>query len=357
LLFFISISSHYQNGLALFSKAIGKTIIFGANSVLYAVFLVFSNLIFLAWFDLSVLGYLISIVIANTASIVFLIIIGKIPVFILPTKINLNTVKMLKYSIPLVFNSLAWMIISYSDKFMLKFLLSSSAVGIYAIAIKIPSLLSSVVNVMIQAWTITTIKYLDNGEETKVFYSRIFKYFLMSIVFIAFTLMSTLKYFMKYYVSSEYYSSYIYVPVLLVAACFLGLMNFFGSILSSNKDSKSIMLSSSVGAMINVIINFLLIPIFGIMGASIATAFSYFSIMLYRALITKSIIIINIQKKLSIFSISVLITQAVLVSRGQDSLLLTMLLFLVLILINNKTIKNLFQTLLKKGRSKEEWKQ
>ena len=57
------------------------------------------------------------------------------------------------------------------------------------------------------------------------------------------------------------------------------------------------------GAVINIILNFLLIPLVGTNGAAIATALSYLAIFIYRYYDTKRYIKIQIVKKKYLFTV------------------------------------------------------
>ena len=75
---------------------------------------------------------------------------------------------------------------------------------------------------------------------------------------------------------------------------------FLGSILVAEKDSIRIMISTIVGAVSNIILNILLIPIMSIYGAAIATLVSNFVMVLIRLIILykRKCININIPKQL-----------------------------------------------------------
>ena len=341
LFFFLSVSTLLHTAYSLFIKARGSTKLFAIDSVLYSVALVVMNILLLAIFNLGIIGYLSSILIANLISISFLMCFGKAPKFRISLRINSKLPKMLSYSIPLIFNSIAWMIISYSDRFMVNFFLSASAVGLYSVASKIPSLLTTIFNIFNQAWSISAIKQFETNTMSKSFYASVFSSYNLLIIFSANSLLWIIKSFMKIYVSPEYYIAHVYVPILLLGGCFLGVVNFFGSILASGKDSKNVMLSSLFGSLMNISLNFILIPKFGIMGAVFATAISYFAIAIYRFFVSRSIIRFDIKIYEMFFSYLLVSFQAILLSLQKDSIITFLLITIILVLINFKEIRKI----------------
>ena len=176
LLVFLIILLAYGDSYALFVKARGNIIVFALNNVIYVVMLLVTNVLFLTKLNLGAVGYLCAIIISKFFSIVFLFLFGKAPKFKVPVKLDKKLLKeMLAFSIPLIANSIFWWIISYSDKYMLAIMLDNSTVGLYTVANKIPSLVTTVVSVFIEAWTISAFKENANGDDK--FYDIVYKIF------------------------------------------------------------------------------------------------------------------------------------------------------------------------------------
>ena len=74
----------------------------------------------------------------------------------------------------------------------------------------------------------------------------------------------------------EYREVYKYTPVLVVAVLFMCLDQFLSSIYTATKHTKNSFWTSFAASMANIVLNFFLIPEWGIQGASIATFLSYY---------------------------------------------------------------------------------
>ena len=89
--------------------------------------------------------------------------------------------------------------------------------------------------------------------------------------------------FAKILFAESYFASWIYIPILAAATVFCSLDTFLGSVYQTVKRTSMSLYTSIVGGVANVVLNFLLIPSYGAIGASIATLASYFLVYVLRA--------------------------------------------------------------------------
>ena len=93
----------------------------------------------------------------------------------------------------------------------------------------------------------------------------------------------------------SYYESWKYIPILALAMTFSALVTFMGSVYLVKKKSVMSFVTAAIGAVVNVVLNFLLIPMFenSAMGAAIATFASYFVVMIIRSVNTQKYVPFN----------------------------------------------------------------
>lgn len=275
-LFFLIITSllSVRSLFSLYLKSIGKIRVYAIDSILYTLVLCISNIIFLLVIKMRLKGYLLAQIIALLFSILFIIYYGKIFKNKCIKKLDIYLLKkMLKYSIPLIANAMSWWIINSSDRYMLKYILGNESVGLYAIATKMPSLLTSITSVFYQAWLISSIVEYEK-EKDKEFYKNVFKVYLFILSIGASGILLFLKPFMKIYVGSEFVQSWKFVPVLLMASIFSTFANYFMAFYKSAMKNYREVVATGIGALTNILLNLCLIPAIGIQGACIATLFS-----------------------------------------------------------------------------------
>ena len=216
-----------RNALSIYIKAIGKTVIYTIDSVMYTLLLVVSNIVLLTVVKLGLTGYFYAIIISTVGSIIFLSIFGNVFSNCLRSKVNKDLLKeMVVFSLPMILNNVSWWIINSSDKVMIEYFISASASGIYSVASKIPSILSTLTNIFNQAWIISSVSEYDTTRDGN-FYSRIFTVFNCMLVMVASGIVLIIKPFMQIYVGTSFVESWQYVPLLLLASIFQSYTAFF----------------------------------------------------------------------------------------------------------------------------------
>lgn len=275
------------SGISLcYIRGIEKLLIFSIISIIKTLIIGIASIIFLVVFKLGINGYLLAYIIAEIATILICIFFGIKDYKIRLSRPDKKLIKqMVKFSIFLIPNALMWWIINSMDRFMIVPFFGTEANGIYAVSAKIPTILVTITSIFNQAWMYSAIKeekdkdIKNNSDYTSNIYSVLFKFITLSSTL----LIIILKPLLRIYVGKEFFSAWIYTPPLLVGSVFLTLGTFLSNEYTVHKDSKGFLRSASVGAIVNLVLNFILMPIMGVLGAAIATCISYIIVFIYRA--------------------------------------------------------------------------
>ena len=119
----------------------------------------------------GVFGYIFSIVCSDALSVVFLFIVAKLHRYICVRGFDVKLMRaMLKYSIPLIPNTILWWITNVSDRYLVADFLGEGANGLYAAAYKIPSLIMLVSGIFMDAWQISAFTEEEGRER---FYTKV----------------------------------------------------------------------------------------------------------------------------------------------------------------------------------------
>nr|WP_042199054.1 polysaccharide biosynthesis C-terminal domain-containing protein [Paenibacillus camerounensis] len=283
--------------LTQFIRAIGKIMIYSINGIMMTVITAVLNIYFLVQLKMGIPGYFISIIVANIISILYLLIRTNIAKYIDLTKINKQlVVKMLTYSIPLIPNAFIWWTMNASNRYFILFYIGASANGLFAVANKIPTLLSLLNTVFFQAWQLSAIEEYGDTEKSK-FYSNTFNYLSMTLFIGTSIILVFLKFIVSMLVSNEFYTVWEYVPFLLAGIIFSSFSGFLGTNYIAAKETKGVFKTSVLGGGVNIILNIILIPILGINGAGLSTLISFLIIWLIRVYDTRKYIKVDINKK------------------------------------------------------------
>ena len=129
-----------------------------------------ASCLFLIVFKQGIAGYFNALIIANIVSIIFLGIACGIWKDIIYTKLDMNLMRqMLTFSIPLIFNAVSWWVANSSDRLMLNYFTGAGDVGLYSVAAKIPSIITSITSIFNQAWMISSVTEYDSNNESTFF--------------------------------------------------------------------------------------------------------------------------------------------------------------------------------------------
>ncbi len=195
--------------------------------------------------------------------------------------IDLSIVKvLLKNAHLFLYYGIFMISIDLIDRFILEYFKGSAEVGIYSASYRIGIVMNLVITGFKVAWT-PFFMNLKSDESNKEIFSKVFTYFCYGglVVFLFFSLFADdlvrLNVGGYTLLNEKYWSGLVIVPYILLAYLFSGLyMNLNVASFFRNK-IRYLIISSAAGCVSNIILNFLLIPVYSMIGAAIATMLSY----------------------------------------------------------------------------------
>lgn len=318
--------------------------------------------LYLGAFKWGIYGYIMAIFTSDILSVIFMGTMIKLWKGI-DFRHGLNkktSVPMLKYCIPLIPTIILWWIINVSDQYMVTYFSGIALSGIYTAAYKIPNFVVIFASIFIDAWQLSAVDEYDNDGKSE-FFTKVFKVYSGALISAAAMLIVFSRIITGIYLGSEYYDSWKYVPILVIATTFSCFVNFYASVYMAEKKSVLSMLTAGTGAVINIVLNLILIPRFNAYGAAIATAVSFIVVFILRVINTKKYVDIKINYA-SFLSSAVLLLAMVLImvneiGGGQwPSFFISLVIGMVVILINIRSVIDIVKLLLgkflkKKGRN------
>lgn len=289
LLLYVSISS-LKTLYATFVRAMEKVRLFAINGILCTFFTLAFSVLFLLVLKMGIRGYLLSIVLADVASIVFLMFTEKLWRYF--TLLHRKSddpfdhrlaLAMLSYCIPLIPTQIMWLITNSSDSFMVTHFMSRADAGILSIAYKIPNLLTTIYMMFGQAWNMSAITENDSDERNK-FYSNVFDVNQSMLYIIAAGILLVIRPLTYVWMGEDAMSSVLYSPGLVFSTVFICFTTFMGTIYVVTKRSVNSLITSLIAGIINLSINLFLIPRIGIAAAVISTIASYIIVFIVRCI-------------------------------------------------------------------------
>ena len=273
-----------------FARAMGHVQLFALDGVLCTLLVIGFDILFLAVFRMGITGYVLANVLADGIAALFVFLHAKQWRYVrLSALSKADASRMLRYSAPLVPSNLCSWVINISDRYLIALLAGSAANGIYAIGNKVPNILITISGLFSSAWQISALAEQPKAEKER-FFSNVFSVY-SSIAFVAASgVILTAQISTRLLAAPEYYGAWRYVPVLTLATTFACLGTFLSSIYMVEQRSSATLLTTMLGAAVNVVGNFFLIQLWGPMGAAISTLLSYMLVFGVRAVHTRTML-------------------------------------------------------------------
>lgn len=305
----------FYNSTSMFCRGIDKVGVLVGSSIINSVVTLGSNILFLVVFRWRLTGYLAANTLGVLAAGAYCFFGARLYKYIhvqVPGKVIWE---MVGFSVPILFGSIAWWVNSASDRFALSLMAGTAVSGLYAVAYKIPTLLTAMQNILGQAWSISAVKEFDK-DDSDGFMSNMYTLMNFAMVAVSSAIMVVCIPAAKILYQKEFFHAWVYVPPLLLSVLCNAMTHFIGSIFVAVKDTKALSVSTIVGAAVNIVCNFLFIWLWGAYGAALATLLGYGVSLAMRHLYLRKHIRMHINWKRDGFAYGLLLAQMAAASLG-----------------------------------------
>ena len=262
------------------SRGLGKIKLYSISNFILGISTIILNIVFILALKAGAEGLLWANTIANAFTAIVIFGILKLPKYI--GKIDKPLMKdMIKYSVPLVPNSISWSIINMSDRIILTQMVSSAANGIYAMANKFPNIINVLYGYFYTAWKESAAKIVKD-ENKNQYYNSIYhdaKRFLYAVTI---CLIAVMPFAFPIFINEAYDEAYIYIPIVMIATYYSNLSSFYGGIFSAYKDTKIMGTTTIVAAVINLVVDLIFVNTFKIYAACFSTLIANLIVYFYR---------------------------------------------------------------------------
>lgn len=192
--------------------------------------------------------------------------------------INKSYIKsILKYGIPLIPHVLSGVIVTYSDRLFIINMKGLDETGLYSVGYQVGMVIYLVKNSFNQAWVpwfFEKLKLNERKIKLKIVYFTYFYNFGLLILAIIWVIFAPL--FFKYFIHDSYLGAEKFVFWIAIAFSFNGMYTMFVNYLFYLKKTGIIAKITVLIALLNIILNYILIKLNGTIGAAQATAISFF---------------------------------------------------------------------------------
>lgn len=177
--------------------------------------------------------------------------------------------EMASYSAPQVISSFAAYFALYVDRLLIKEFMTLDDVGIYGVGARIASVVALLM-AGFQSGYIPIVFQNHAAPETPKQMARVFRYFLIMAISLVLLLAGFSKELLWVFTTTQYYGAWNTIPVLAAAILLANMYIFAPGIFIARRTGLVAAVNVGVG-LLNVSGNFLLIPLYGTLGAATAT--------------------------------------------------------------------------------------
>lgn len=193
----------------------------------------------------------------------------------------------LSYNLPLIPHYLSQMILNNSDRIMINNMVGSDAAGIYSLAYSLAMIMTLFNNALgqtISPWMYQKIKENKIGDIAPVAYLSITVVIAVNMLLIAFAPEAV-----RIFAPKSYYEAIYCIPPVAMGVLFLYSYDLFAKFAFYYERTTMIMLASVGGALLNIILNYIGIKMFGYIAAAYTTLICYIAFDIFHYILMTKI--------------------------------------------------------------------
>lgn len=244
---------------------------------LFSIFLVLFDFtlsyILIVFCDKGILGRIIGVYGAYFLfSIIGFYILYKLRYVVLKIILKFSK-QILEYGVPLIAHSIGGIVLAMSDRYFLAYFVDNKVVGLYTVAYQISGIMLLFSMSINQAWRPMLYNLLKNSNLKK---AKQINFVLVVIFILSFCILYfIIPLIYKILINERFYDSKIFVLWLLIGFLFQSLYFIYTNYLFFYKKTKLLSVITFSGAILNIILNYIGIKLFGSIGVAYATAITW----------------------------------------------------------------------------------
>lgn len=249
------------------------------------------GLLFVAVLQLGYAGRVMSLLLVNLVfTCIALYLLHKQN--LLTKNIKKNHIRFsLHYGLPIIPNLASVLVLAYADRIFITRMVNVNELGIYNVAYTLSSAISVLVGAFTLAYTPFLFENLKTGKrEDHLKIVRISYLFLAALLLSLLALIMVSDFIYEHFINYRYAKGIKYIFWLGLGTIFFGMYKLVAGFIFYYNKTKYLAFLGIVNIIINVLLNYILIGAYGVIGAAYATAISYFLMFVFTFIISHRII-------------------------------------------------------------------
>lgn len=212
------------------------------------------------------------------------------------------------YSLPLVFHGLSLVVLSSSDRIMITSIVGTSESGIYSLVYNLGLISTAVATSLEGIWLPWFIEKLKNSELETINKKAV--YLVENITWVVICVMLVAPEILQIMAAKEYWVGKPIIFPVVVASYIMFLYDLAVNVEYQCKATKMIACNTIIAAVINIVLNLVLIPVFGAIAAAYTTVIAYFFSMVLHFYFAKKLVpgIFPIKKYIGYFGVVIAVS-------------------------------------------------
>ncbi len=280
----------------------GKTIHVNITNLIDKIISVTIGLVLLIYVIKDIYGFFLGTVISE-----YLIFVGLFLLVRANYKINFFSFSfglsrnLIVFGLPLLFSEISYLVLTYADRYIILFFHGEKELGLYSVGYNLAMYISGIITFSV-SYAIVPLFVKIYGQEgreaTEKFLQGSFYYLLVGIIPVCFGYYAITDDLFIVLASEKYRLAAQFSPIILYGSIFLGLNSVLNAGLYIHKKTHVIFAIIISGVIVNIMLNFMLIPIFHSTGAAWATLFSCLLTTLLTVLLSFKYITVKVNLRI-----------------------------------------------------------
>lgn len=290
ILYFLALlaSSMSFSVMSQLARGLGRNRLYALASIIVAISTLLTVYLFVAIgkFDFDVYFWIIPA--CSLAGTLVLAAGTSVHVYFRPRAFDLQALRrLIRYSTPLIPNSLSWWVINASGRTVAAVFLGVSYVGVYAVAMKFASMVTGVSTIFSYAWMESASLHIDAPDRPQ-FFSRVVNAALRVFTALTVLIIGFMPIAFPILVADAFSDAYQYIPVLLLGSLGNAMVSFYSGVLLAQQDTKRVATTSIMVAIVSIAVSLSLVTFIGLYAVAAGSAIAFVSLAVYRHLMIRS---------------------------------------------------------------------
>lgn len=247
------------------ARALKKNVDYAVSGVLQTLILAGSNLVMILKLGMDYSSLFISFCIATACATLYLIVKCRLFKYMKRRYFRKEKfVEMLRFSLPLCVNSVAFWLLSSSSRVIVTYMLGAEATGYLSVANKFNQILYLASSCIQLTWQEEAYAHNNRDVNTGGYYSGAFVTYYKAVLYCVVLFIPAIKiglWILPSFIAPEYAASINMIPAAIIGTGLAIVSTFMGTIFSSLKRTNIIFISTMLGAITAVVANVLMIKL------------------------------------------------------------------------------------------------